>query len=29
MFQIIKQIYILNKGNPSKRKMQLLNGDFI
>ena len=29
MFQIIKQILILEKDNPSKYKMQVLNDDFI
>ncbi len=29
MIQIIKQILILHKDNPSKYKMQFLNNDFI
>ncbi len=29
MIQIIKQIFILHKDNPSKYKMQFWNNDFI
>lgn len=29
MFQIIKQVLMLDKDNLSKSKMQLLNDDFI